>query len=74
MARRIVDAGYPATLWARRPATLVPFAGTAAARAASPSDLAAACDLVCVCVVDDADVEGSSPARTASLPGCARAG
>jgi 3-hydroxyisobutyrate dehydrogenase len=40
MARRIVDAGYPTTLWARRPATLEPFAGTAGA--ASPAALAAA--------------------------------
>ena len=30
MARRIVEAGYPTTLWARRPETLEPFAGTAA--------------------------------------------
>jgi 3-hydroxyisobutyrate dehydrogenase len=57
MARRIVDAGFPVTLWARRAATLEPFAGTAAVVAASPADLAAACDLVCVCVVSDADVE-----------------
>jgi hypothetical protein len=26
MARRIIEAGYPVTLWARRPATLEPFA------------------------------------------------
>jgi 3-hydroxyisobutyrate dehydrogenase len=57
MARRIVDAGYPVALWARRPATLEPFAGTAAKTAASPADLAASSDLVCICVVSDADVE-----------------
>ncbi|MGW1215030.1 NAD(P)-dependent oxidoreductase [Streptomyces sp. NPDC002499] len=57
MARRIVDAGYETTLWARRPATLVPFADTPAQRASSPVELAADSDLVCVCVVDDADVE-----------------
>ena len=34
MARRIIDAGYPTTLWARRPETLEPFADTAAAIAA----------------------------------------
>ena len=28
MARRIIEAGYPVTLWARRPATLEPFADT----------------------------------------------
>ncbi len=57
MARRIVDAGYPTTLWARRPATLEPFADTAAEVAESPAELGAASDLVCLCVVADADVE-----------------
>ncbi len=57
MARRIVDAGYPVTLWARRPATLEPFADTPAKVADSPAVLAASSDLVCICVVSDADVE-----------------
>jgi 3-hydroxyisobutyrate dehydrogenase-like beta-hydroxyacid dehydrogenase len=57
MARRIVDAGHPTTLWARRPETLADFADTPARIAASPADLAAHSDLVCVCVVDDAGVE-----------------
>ncbi|QFG27591.1 NAD(P)-dependent oxidoreductase [Actinomadura sp. WMMB 499] len=56
MARRIVDAGVPTTLWARRPATLEPFAGTAAVTAASAAEVGAASDLACVCVVDDAGV------------------
>jgi len=57
MARRIVEAGFPTTLWARRPASLEPFADTAAKVAGSPAELAAASDLVCLCVVGDADVE-----------------
>ncbi len=57
MARRIIEAGYPVTLWARRPATLEPFADTPAKVAGSPAELAAASDLVCVCVTADADVE-----------------
>jgi 3-hydroxyisobutyrate dehydrogenase len=57
MARRIVDAGYPTTLWARRPATLEPYADTAAHTAGSPAELAADSDLVCLCVVGDADIE-----------------
>jgi 3-hydroxyisobutyrate dehydrogenase-like beta-hydroxyacid dehydrogenase len=57
MARRIIDAGYPVTLWARRAAALEPFAGTQAKIAGSPAELAAGADLVCVCVVADADVE-----------------
>jgi 3-hydroxyisobutyrate dehydrogenase len=57
MARRIIEAGYPVTLWARRPATLEPFADTSAKTAGSPAELAAASDLVCVCVRDDADTD-----------------
>ncbi|BBY02677.1 NAD(P)-dependent oxidoreductase [Mycobacterium seoulense] len=56
MARRIVEGGYPTTLWARRRATLDPFADTTAKVAESPAGLAAASDLVCLCVVGDADV------------------
>lgn len=57
MARRIVEGGYPTTLWARRPATLEPFADTTAKVAESPAGLAAASDLVCLCVVGDADID-----------------
>ncbi|OBJ87492.1 NAD(P)-dependent oxidoreductase [Mycobacterium asiaticum] len=57
MARRIIDAGFPTTLWARRTATLEPFADTTAKPASSPAELAAASDLVCVCVTGDTDVE-----------------
>src|SRR6202012_916862 len=57
MAGRIIKAGFPTSLWARRPATLQPFTGTAAKFAGSPAELAAASDLVCLCVVGDTDVE-----------------
>lgn len=57
MARRIVDAGYPTTLWARRPDSLTAFADTPAKIASTPSELGAASDVVGICVVDDADVE-----------------
>jgi 3-hydroxyisobutyrate dehydrogenase-like beta-hydroxyacid dehydrogenase len=57
MARRIVEAGYQTTLWARRPASLEAYADTAAKTAQTPAELAAASDLVCLCVVADADVE-----------------
>lgn len=56
MARRIIEGGYETTLWARRPATLEPFADTPAKVAESPAELAAASDLVCLCVVGDADI------------------
>jgi len=57
MARRIVEAGYSTTLWARRAASLDPFSDTAAKAAGSPAELGEASDLVCLCVVGDADVE-----------------
>jgi 3-hydroxyisobutyrate dehydrogenase len=57
MAGRIIEANFPTTLWARRPAALDPFTDTAAMVAASPAELAAASDLVCLCVVGDADVD-----------------
>lgn len=56
MARRIVDAGFPLTVWARRAETTAAFAETAAAVAESPRTLASVSDLVCICVVDDAGV------------------
>lgn len=57
MARRIIDAGYPTTLWARRPATLETFADAGARIAANPGALGAASDVLCICVVDDAGVD-----------------
>lgn len=54
IARRIVDGGYPLVLWARRPASLEPFAETNAQVAPSIADLGARCDHVGICVVDDA--------------------
>ena len=56
IARKIVEGGFDLTLWARRPESLEPFADTAATSAATPAELAAASDLVCVCVYSDADV------------------
>jgi 3-hydroxyisobutyrate dehydrogenase len=57
MARRIVEAGYPLTLWARRAEALEPFADTAAETATSISELALRCEHVGICVVDDAGVQ-----------------
>jgi 3-hydroxyisobutyrate dehydrogenase len=74
MARRIVDAGYPTTLWARRPASLEPFADTAAKVAGSPAELASASDLVCLCVVGDADVEELAGGDNGLLAGLSSGG
>jgi 3-hydroxyisobutyrate dehydrogenase len=57
MARRIVDAGFPLTIWARREASYEPYADTAAKPAGTPAELGALSDVVGVCVLQDADVE-----------------
>ncbi|OBH25911.1 NAD(P)-dependent oxidoreductase [Mycobacterium sp. E1319] len=68
MARRIADGGYPITLWARRAETLEPFADTAANIAGSPAELGAASDLVCLCVVADADVDELAGGVLSAMP------
>jgi 3-hydroxyisobutyrate dehydrogenase-like beta-hydroxyacid dehydrogenase len=56
MARRIVQAGFPLILWARRAEALAPYADTAAQTARDLADLGARCDHVGICVFDDAGV------------------
>lgn len=56
IARRMIDAGYPTTLWARRPESLAPYRGSGAAFAATIEDLAAEAQHVGICVLNDADV------------------
>jgi len=74
MARRIVEGGYETTLWARREASLEPYADTAAKKAGSPAELAAASDLVCLCVVGDDDVREVLYGDTGVLAGLASGG
>jgi 3-hydroxyisobutyrate dehydrogenase-like beta-hydroxyacid dehydrogenase len=69
MARRIVEGGYDLTLWARRPASVEPYADTAAKVAATPAELGAASDLVCLCVVGDDDVRQVLTGDTGVLAG-----
>jgi 3-hydroxyisobutyrate dehydrogenase-like beta-hydroxyacid dehydrogenase len=57
IARRIVDAGYPLLLWARRPVSLEPFADTGAQIVESVAELGAQVDHVGICVIDDNGVE-----------------
>jgi 3-hydroxyisobutyrate dehydrogenase len=56
MAERLRAGGYPVCLWARRPGTLDRFPRADYARAASPAELGAVSDVVCVCVAGDDDV------------------
>ncbi|MCX5044248.1 NAD(P)-dependent oxidoreductase [Aldersonia sp. NBC_00410] len=74
MARRIVDEGFPTTLWARRPESLAPFADTAAETAATPAELGAASDVVCICVVADDDVRNVVTGEDGVLGGMAEGG
>ncbi|AGB24720.1 beta-hydroxyacid dehydrogenase, 3-hydroxyisobutyrate dehydrogenase [Mycobacterium sp. JS623] len=74
MARRIVEGGFETTLWARREASLEPYADTAAKTAGSPAELAAASDLVCLCVVGDDDVREVVYGDTGVLAGLASGG
>ena len=69
MARQIIDSGYSTTLWARRPEVLDAYADTAAAVAGSPAELAAASDLVCLCVVSDDDVRSVVTGENGILKG-----
>jgi 3-hydroxyisobutyrate dehydrogenase len=74
MARRIAESGYETTLWARREASLEPYADTAAKTAGSPAELAAASDLVCLCVVGDDDVREVLYGESGVLAGMASGG
>ncbi len=73
MARRIVEAGFPLTLWARRPQSLQPFGDTAATAASTPAAVAEASSIVCICVTGDEDVsevvEGADGVLSGLAPG-----
>jgi len=53
IARRVIDAGYPVVLWARRGETLEPFRDSTATFASGIGELGAAADHVGICVIDD---------------------
>lgn len=56
IARRMIDAGLPVSLWARRPATLAPFADSGAILVEDLEAFAVSVDYVGICVVDDRGV------------------
>lgn len=59
IAERIIAAGFPTVLWARRPQSLAPFAAVADDAQidfATAPDEVAATDVLGVCVFDDSDV------------------
>jgi 3-hydroxyisobutyrate dehydrogenase-like beta-hydroxyacid dehydrogenase len=74
MARRIIDDGFPTTLWARRPQSLEPYEATGVAFAANRRELGAASDVLCLCVVGDADVHEVLRGDDGALAGMAPGG
>ena len=74
MARAIVEGGFDTTLWARRPASLEPYADTAAKTAATPAELAATSDVACLCVIGDDDIRQLAYGEQGLLAGMAPGG
>ncbi|MCK9899607.1 MULTISPECIES: NAD(P)-dependent oxidoreductase [Parafrankia] len=57
MAQRLAAQGHDLTVYARRAASLEPFAGTSVTTAATPAEMGASVDAVGICVFDAAGVE-----------------
>lgn len=57
MATRLIGAGHRLAVWNRTPERLAPWVAAGAEAMASPAALAAACDVVLLCVTDTAAVE-----------------
>lgn len=72
MARRIIDEGFPTTLWARRRESLESFDG--AGHAVDRRALGAASDVLCLCVVGDSDVDEVLRGDDGALAGMAAGG
>jgi 3-hydroxyisobutyrate dehydrogenase len=71
MAARIATAGNPLHVWSRRAETVEGFAGPLAGVASTPRELGARCEVVCVCVRADTDVEGVCRGEDGLLAGMA---
>jgi 3-hydroxyisobutyrate dehydrogenase len=70
LAARIIGAGFPTVLWARRPKALTSFSGPTVETAPTPAELAATVDLVGICVWDDKAVREVVRGRDGVLAGC----
>jgi 3-hydroxyisobutyrate dehydrogenase-like beta-hydroxyacid dehydrogenase len=73
MAEALLAAGHPVTVWNRSAAKAAPLLAQGAKAAATPAALAAACELVIICVTDAAAVEavvfGADGLAAAAGPG-----
>jgi len=74
MAQRIVEAGFETTVWARRPEQATALAAAGAGVAADLVELGAVSDVLCVCVVADADVDAVLRGPHGALAGMAPGG
>jgi 3-hydroxyisobutyrate dehydrogenase len=70
MVQRIIEDGIPTTLWARNPSSLASFRGRATL-AGQLSELGERCDVVGICVTDDAAVREVTLGPTGVLAGMA---
>jgi 3-hydroxyisobutyrate dehydrogenase len=57
MARNLLNAGFPLTVWNRTTARMEPLVEVGAQPAASPAEVAANSDIIVICVSDTPDVE-----------------
>jgi 3-hydroxyisobutyrate dehydrogenase/glyoxylate/succinic semialdehyde reductase len=71
MARRIVAAGFPTTVWNRDPERAAPFAALGATVARTPREAAAAADVVATMLSDPAAVEAVAAGPDGLLAGLA---
>jgi 2-hydroxy-3-oxopropionate reductase len=57
MVRRLLNGGYPVTVWARRQETIAPLVAAGASAGESPADVAASADIIMTMVTDTKAVE-----------------
>lgn len=74
MAQHLAAAGHTLHLWARRPASLEPFQGTAAQVHASPAEVARHAEVVFTIVADAPDVEAVALGKDGLAAGAPPAG
>jgi 3-hydroxyisobutyrate dehydrogenase len=74
MAERIIEEGFPTTVWARRPEAVAPFAERGAQVAPTRGELGASSEILCVCVVSDGDVDEVLRGPDGALAGLAEGG
>jgi 3-hydroxyisobutyrate dehydrogenase len=70
MVQRIIDAGFPTVLWARRPEALEPFHAANVETTANPAELAARSDVIGICVWADDDVRDVLEGEQGVFAGC----